>query len=98
MNTYHCSDGSRVNKSIIDRRVREAKIKKISQFLDEHGYIFCEECNTNQGTIDCSHTISVDKCQKEGKSELAWSIDNIKLRCRKCHEKHDKNGVINPKL
>lgn len=94
-NTYRMSNGERVLKSVINRKIRDAKIKKIEQFLDKHGYLFCEDCKTTQTTIDCSHTISVDECQKTGKSELAWDIDNIKLRCRKCHQKHD-NNLINP--
>jgi primosomal protein N' len=92
MNHFHTSDGERVAKSTIDYRVREAKKKKIELFLDEHGYIFCEECerNANSGVyIDCSHDISVDECQKSGRCELAWDVDNITMRCRKCHNKHD---------
>lgn len=69
-NTYRMSNGERVLKSVINRKIREAKIRKIEQFLDEHGYLFCEDCNITQGTIDCSHTISVDKCQKSGRSNI----------------------------
>lgn len=64
--------------------------------LEEYGYIFCEECgrNANSGVpIDCSHTISVDEAQKRGRAELAWSVDNIKMRCRLCHRIHDKNNL-----
>ena len=90
MNSYKCSDGTRVPKSIIDRKVRFAKQTKLRQFFDEHGYYFCEECKVSTGTyIDCSHDISVDQCQKQGRTELAWDVNNITLRCRECHVKHD---------
>ena len=99
-NSYKMSNGSRVLKTIIDRKVSEAKALKIQDMLDEHGYVFCEDdsngpiCgrNANSGVyIDCSHEISVDQCQKNGESELAWDWqNNIKMRCRPCHQKHDK--------
>lgn len=94
MNYYKTSTGERVAKSTIDYRVREAKKKKIALMLDQYGYIFCEDCDVNASSgvfIDCSHEVSVDECQKTGRSELAWDINNnIKMRCRNCHEKHDK--------
>lgn len=100
-NTYKMSNGERVEKSIIDFRVREAKKQKIQLMLDDHGYIFCEEIacgkNANAGEpIDCSHDISVDDCQKMGYTELAWAVPNIKMRCRTCHQIHDKSGLGNP--
>ncbi len=90
MNSYRMSNGQKVAKSIIDRKVIEAKKKKLYQFMEEYGYYFCEICKSNSNyPIDCSHDISVDECQKTGRSELAWNVDNITLRCRKCHLKHD---------
>lgn len=90
-NSYRMSNGERVLKSEIDARVRQAKQKKIDQMIEEYGYVFCEECgvNTSSGPIDCSHDVSVDKCQREGKSELAWDVNNITMRCRRCHQKYD---------
>nr|WP_299067125.1 hypothetical protein [uncultured Allomuricauda sp.] len=101
MPSYKMSNGERIDKSIIDQRVRKAKEKKIQIVLDEHGYIFCEEVgcgkNTNCGEpIDCSHDISVDDCQKMGCTELAWEISNITMRCRTCHRIHDKTSLGNP--
>ena len=91
MNTYQCTNGDRVTKAVIDRNVRKAKELKIAQFTMLNGYAVCEDCKRNDCTpIDCSHDISVDQCQKIGQSEKAWSIDNITLRGRKCHRKHDK--------
>ncbi|MFW5871755.1 MAG: hypothetical protein ACOCUT_01475 [bacterium] len=91
MSNYKDSNGNKYSKAEIDRMVRDAKEKKIGSFIDEHGYIFCEDCGRSGGVrFDCSHQIGVDRCQKEGRSKLAWDIDNIKIRCRKCHQKHDK--------
>lgn len=90
-NSYRCSDGAKVTKSVIDARVTLAKKEKITNMLDEHGYVFCEECGVNSmsGPIDCSHDVSVDQCQKKGMSELSWDVNNITMRCRKCHQKYD---------
>ena len=89
-NSYQTSTGERVKKSVIDSRIKDAKAEKLEQFRDEHGYYFCEDCKTSQGRIDCSHEISVKEAQETGRSELAWDVQNIKLRCRACHQKHDK--------
>lgn len=92
MNYYKCSNGERIAKSVIDYRVREAKKKKLADQFEEFGYNFCQEknCGASSGVyLDCSHDISVDKCQKSGRSELAWDIDNITIRCRKHHIEHD---------
>ncbi len=91
MNSYKCSDGFYIKKSIIDRNVRMAKAKKLSQQRDEIGYNVCEKCHLNTDIpIDCSHIISVDECQKQGKSELAWDLENFQIFGRKCHNLHDK--------
>ena len=85
INTYPCSNGERVNKAKINRNVRFAKEQKIREFKNDNGYCYCEECNTNQGRIDCSHIISVKYAQETGRTELAWQVANIKLHCAKCH-------------
>lgn len=90
MGTYTTSTGEKFTQTQIDYKIRKAKKKKIEQFMDEYGYTFCEDCKIFNTIIDCSHDISVDKCKKNGKLELAWDVNNITLRCRKCHEKHDK--------
>jgi hypothetical protein len=90
-NSYKTSNGERVSKSVIDRRVREAKIVLLAKQLLEHGYNFCEECKASSGVrLDCSHTISVDRCQKEGRAELAWDVTSMRVLCRSCHQEHDK--------
>ena len=89
MNHYYTSENERVAKSVIDRKIREAKANALSEQFWEFGYNFCEDCLTSRGILDCSHTISVDKAQKTRRTELAWDVKNIKVRCRECHKKHD---------
>jgi len=93
MNSYRLSDGTRISKASLDRKVREAKRLKLQQQLNEDGYHHCqnEECKTpNQGPFDCSHKISVAECQNTGRSDLAWHLANIKILCRSCHQKKDR--------
>jgi len=95
MNTYSCSDGTRVTQSQIDSRVRKAKGEVIKSQFDQYGYNFCEECGHNgSGTrLDCSHDYSVGKSKSEGKTEQSWNIKNIIIRCRKCHQEKDGLGL-----
>lgn len=92
MNTYQCSDGTRVKQSLVERKITTAKEMKLQQMRFEHGYVFCEECgaNENTGPLDCSHEISVKEAKESGRTELCWSVSNIKIRCRKCHQVKDK--------
>ena len=90
MGSFWMSNGERVKKSIIDRRVRQAKRVKLENQLETWGYNFCEDCFRNDDLpLDCSHNISIDQCQKMGRAELAWDLDNIVIRGRKCHQKKD---------
>lgn len=100
MNYFKTSTGKRVSKATIDRKVRAAKAVKLDMQKHAYGFNFCEDCKRNgSGTrLDCSHEISVDECQKSGRVELAWSVYNIKIRCRECHQKHDKLNIQSPKL
>lgn len=95
MNHYRTSNGERVSKAKVDRLVRLAKARALEAQELVYGYNFCTDCGRNaSGTrLDCSHEISVDECQKSGRTELAWDIDNIKIRCRTCHQIHDKNHI-----
>ncbi len=89
-NSYTTSTGERVLKSVVDKRVREAKAKKLQQMLDEHNYIFCEDCSRSDiKPLDCSHDIGVKDAQESGRAELAWDVNNITIRCRSCHQKYD---------
>lgn len=91
MNTYKCSDGTRLKQSVIERLITKAKAEKVRQQFDEHGYNFCEECGISSGTyLDCSHDISVKKAKEIGSTELCFDVKNITMLCRKCHQIKDK--------
>ena len=97
MTTYRLSNNTRLSKQIIDRKISEAKNYVRAKQNLEHGYNFCVKCGINDrhSIIDCSHIVSVDDCQKNSKTELAWDTNNIEMLCRKCHdewhvEKHKK--------
>lgn len=91
MNSYRTSNGERIKQSVIDRLVRKAKEQKLIQQFDEHGYNFCEKCGVSNGTyLDCSHDISVNDCKKQGRTELAFDVNNITILCRDCHKEKDK--------
>lgn len=95
MNYYRTSTGEKIAKSTIDSRIRKAKAEKLEQFYEEHGYYFCEDCEKNDCVpIDCSHDLSVDQCQKQGRTELAWNVGNLTLRGRRCHVAHDAKSRI----
>ena len=95
MGSFWMSNGERVKKSIIDRRVREAKKKILDAQMEEHGHNFCTICeiNSNNAIIDCAHIMSVDDCQNNGMAEVAWDLDNINPMCRACHRKHDRTTI-----
>ena len=91
MNTYECSNGTRLKQSVIERLITKAKKTKVEQQFDENGYNFCEECGISSGTyLDCSHNISVKKAKEIGETELCFDVNNISMLCRKCHQIHDK--------
>ena len=100
MGTWGLSNGSRLQNSVIDSRIRKAKEKKRKE-LDYSRC--CEVCDTNQGYIDQSHIISVKECKESGRSELAYTVDNLEQLCRKHHEevealsKHDREKRFNEK-
>ncbi len=90
MNTYPCSDGTRVTQRQIDRNIRKAKIQLISNCKEKHGYVFCQKCRQNDcKPVYCSHNKSVQECKNDGKTELCWSLDNMELIGRNCHEIKD---------
>ena len=98
MSKYRCSDGSKLDKSVIDRKIREAKQHALENQRDKFNYNFCETCLQSGGVmLDCSHIESVDSCQKNGRAEKSFDMKNIKILCRKCHAKHDKLNIQNPK-
>ena len=91
MNSYSTSDGSRLKQSVIDSLIRKAKQQKLKEQFIADGYNHCEDCGISSGTyLDCSHDISVKKAKENGKTELSFDVNNITIRCRKCHQIHDK--------
>lgn len=89
-NSYRLSNGEYIKKSVIDARIRVAKQKVIDAQIEEHGYNFCEDYDKSQNVIlDCAHYESVDSCQKNGRSEKAYDVENIRMLCRGCHAKYD---------
>lgn len=96
MNSYALSDGSRKTKSRIDTAVKEAKkFYRLSRYDEEKFY--CEACGRYHFLMDVSHIVSVDDCQKQGKSEQAWNPENFELLCRECHTKFEANKTLNEK-
>ncbi len=90
MGTYGTNTGERFTTSQIDVKVRKAKMQKINNMLDDIGYVVCEDCKRNDCVpVDCSHDISVKEAKESGESQLAWDVDNITMRGRSCHRKHD---------
>lgn len=94
MNTYSTSKGERFTQKEIDKKIKEAKAKKLQNMIDEFGYVFCEQCGISSGTyLDSSHDISVKKAKEEGKTEQCWNVGNITILCRKHHQEKDKLNV-----
>lgn len=88
------SNGEHISKSKADRRISIAKQQFKEDFLDKHGYFFCERYKGNQyqnAGIAVSHIISVDECQKTGRAELAWDARNMEMLCNKAHLEYESN-------
>lgn len=94
MNYLRTSTGERISRTTFDRRIRDAKMKKMAKVIEKEGYLCCEDCKRNTcQPVDCSHDISVDKCIKMGRPELAYDVNNLTIRGRECHRKHDKTDL-----
>lgn len=100
-NRYTQSDGTKISSKALERNISKAKEIKVNEMLENYGYVFCEDCNEfglppeprnemELKIIDCSHQISVDEAKKSGRAELAYDVDNIRMRCRIHHRIHDK--------
>jgi len=93
-NVYYTSDGKVLYSTVLEAKIYNAKRAKLAEFIITHGYFFCEDCNRNESCgepIDLSHTISVKEAKESRRAELCYDLNNIKLRCRTCHRKHDKS-------
>jgi hypothetical protein len=90
-NKITTSTGEVMSRAEFDNRIRKAKAKKLQEALNKYGYIVCEDCKRNDcKPIDCSHDKSVKACIEDGVPELAYEVENITMRGRKCHNLHDK--------
>ena len=86
MPKYKTSTGESLDKKVIDRKISKAKEEFLQAFLDNHGYYFCERTGRSDlKPLDISHIVSVRICQSEGRSELAYSQDNLELLSRQEH-------------
>lgn len=96
MGTYNTSYGERVSQSQIDSNIRKAKLE-FTQNVEP----YCHGCGRTGERLSVSHTLSVDKCKKSGRSELAWDINNFELECTDCHltweggTKEEKKKLLN---
>ena len=94
-NVYFDSEGNRYTSSQVENLIRKAKEQVYWHFMNKWGYIFCVDCKRSNGVrIDMSHTKSVYDCKKDREVEKSWDSDNIRPRCRSCHNRLDKNGVM----
>ena len=90
MNSYECSDGTRLKQSVIERLITKAKAQKVRRFLDDNGYVFCENCKvSNSFKFDLSHRVSIKDAKESGRTELCFDVENLDFLCRECHKKRD---------
>lgn len=91
MARYPLSNGLYIEKSTLDFRISQAKEEKLAKHMEIYGYYFCTTCRNNEcKPIDVAHILSVDWCQKNGQSELAYDLNNMVIEGRECHQKRDK--------
>lgn len=92
-NTYQLSNGERMYKNNIDANVRITKQLFVIEAKHE-GKQYCWACGITGDRLSCSHIISVDRCQKISKSDLAWDKNNLQLECIPCHRKWENRDHI----
>ena len=84
MGTFQTSEGERLSKTTIDGLIRKAK-KAFCDMKDDEGIMYCEACGTTSERLTCSHIISVNDCQNDGRCEVAFDVDNLQRECLTCH-------------
>lgn len=82
MGTFSTSTGERLSKANIDANIRVAKSVFVSENLDRQ---YCWACGSTQARLTCSHIISVNQCQNDGRAEIAWCRENLAMECISCH-------------
>ena len=82
--SFKTSQGERLTKKQIDTLIRRCKEEfiRICEYSDTN---YCEACGMTSAKLTCSHIISVNKCQNDGKTEFAYDTDNLQLECITCH-------------
>lgn len=96
----HCYDsyGNKYTTQQVDKKIREAKKKRLQIQIDEYGYNFCEVCKRNDCIpVDCSHNISVKWAKENNQAELCWDVNNITPTGRNCHKIKDTNYIMSGK-
>lgn len=98
MSSYKTSDGNYLTKKYIDHKVEETKniyTQTVAESLHiDPNDIFCERCkisNRISTGVSRSHIMSVDFCQRSGRSELAFEIMNLEHLCLSCHRELESN-------
>jgi len=95
MATYSTSDGQRLTKSQIKSRTDKAVMEYREDFVDDHGYQYCERTKVSNQKLDVSHIISVKYAQETGRAELAWDKEhNMELLIRSSHLAFESLGNI----
>ena len=90
--TYSDSNGKRWTTEQIDRKSKKSALLLLELRYLDNGYNFCEICNRSTGTyFDVSHTESRKVSKENGRCEKCWDLDNMRVLCRSCHRKFDKN-------
>jgi hypothetical protein len=92
MGSFKTEAGERVTKTFIDHKVRETKAVFVSDAIDE-GRNYCWSCGRTDTRLSCSHIISVNDCQNDGRADKAWDYDNLQLECLECHAETER-GVF----
>jgi len=83
MGTFQTSTGERLTKAEINANIEETKLVLNSENEDKQ---YCWSCGTSQDRLTWSHIISVNKCQNDGRTEIAWHKGNMQRECLSlCH-------------
>ena len=93
MGTFKTSTGERLTKTVIDGQIRKAK-KELTDQAIEDGMQYCWSCGRTNERLSCSHIISVNDCQNDGRSEQAYNVDNIQLECLICHAETERGDIV----
>jgi hypothetical protein len=90
--SFKTSDGERLSKTKIDGLIRRAKLAlTLQRELD--GIMYCEACGDTSGRLTCSHIISVNNCQNDGRTEHAFNVDNMQRECLGCHAETERGTI-----